>query len=618
MKRFFCTLLIVSIIAHCYAQQTVDNTEKAEKIKANDEFIYGEGEGDNSDNADGNAIQDLMSQIFGLTIKSETTTTVANEQQGKEAHSRVNTESVVKSYVSGQLPGEVGRLLVYQDKERNYYKYLRYIKKKDVDNLFTKRVNAVKGYVETAEGAEKEKRIGKALQNYYFAKMMLTTLRAEDEEKVKMNVGTYGDVSASPELDRRIKNILEKIDIKIEGRQKGSQNYEVYATYDGEPVASLEVTYFDGNDYSVPVDFADGKAMFEIPTDYSDDKLEVKIEYQYEKELKRCGRELVEVYNSLDRIDYDDLAMKIIDFDKGNVQTAEFNLSTEETMALTNTLSSLSDEDVESYSQTIETVLETIRQKKNFSSVEKYFTPQGYDVFTRLIDYGRAKIIGSDIDLNFTELNGYVTCRSVPMQFDFNAGRRFTENVVFVFNDSLKLIDNISFGLSEVAKESIIGSMPWSLQSKEVLVSFLENYKTAYALERYDYLDKIFSEDALIITGSVVNKATTSIDDPTPKLNEREVKYRKQTKQEYLERLKTVFDSNEFINIKFAQNEMKKLKDELYFIQIKQDYYSENYGDSGWLTLRVDVNDPQNPIIYVRVWEENYNPDSPYSKVGSF
>ncbi len=582
---------------------------------ANDEFIYGEGEGNTSGIARDNAVKDLMSKIFGMTMKSETTTTIANEQQGMEAHSRVNTESVVKSYVSGQLPG----VKHMQLQRVGNYKYLCYIESKKVDDIFEKRAKAVKGYVETAEGAEKEKRIGKALQNYYFAKMMLTTLRAEDEEKVKMNVGTYGEASASLELDKRIKNILEKIDIKIEGRQKDSQNYEVYATYDGEPVASLEVTYFDGNDYSVPVDFADGKAMFEIPTDYSDDKLEVKIEYQYEHELKRCGGEVLEgVYNSVDRIDYDDLAKKIIDFDKGNVQTAEFNLSTEETMALTNSLSSLSDEDVESYSQTIETVLETIRQKKNFSSVEKYFTPQGYDVFTRLIDYGRAKIIGSDIDLNFTELNGYVTCRSVPMQFDFNAGRRFTENVVFVFNDSLKLIDNISFGLSEVAKESIIGSMPWSLQSKEVLVSFLENYKTAYALERYDYLDKIFSEDALIITGSVVNKATTSIDDPTPKLNEREVKYRKQTKQEYLERLKTVFDSNEFINIKFAQNEMKKLKDELYFIQIKQDYYSENYGDSGWLTLRVDVNDPQNPIIYVRVWEENYNPDSPYSKVGSF
>ncbi len=617
MKRFFCSLLIVSIIAHCYAQKTVDNTEEAEKIMANDEFIYGEGEGNSRNIADENAIQDLMSRIFGLTIKSETTTTVANEQQGKEAHSRVNTESVVKSYVSGRLPGVVGKLLVYQ--EENYHKYLRYIKKKDVDSLFTDRVNAVREYVKTAEGAEKEKRIGVALQNYYFAKMMLTTLRAEDEEKVKLNEGSFGRVSASPELDKRIKNILEKIDIKIGGRQKGSQNYEVYATYDGEPVASLIVTYFDGNGDSDPVDFGDGKAMFEIPSDFPGDKLEVKIEYQYEHELKRCGRqELIEVYNSVDRIDYDDLAIKFIDFDKGNVQTAEFNLSTEETMALTNSLSSLSDEDVLSYHQTIVTVLETIRQKKNFSSIEKYFTPQGYDVFTRLIDYGRAKIIGSDIALNFTELNGYVTCRSVPMQFDFNAGRRFTENVVFVFNDSLKLIDNISFGLSEVAKESIMGSMPWSHQSKEVLVSFLENYKTAYALERYDYLDKIFSEHALIITGSVVNKATTSIDDPTPKLNEREVKYRKQTKQEYLERLKTVFDSNEFINIKFAQNEMKKLKDELYFIQIKQDYYSENYGDSGWLTLRVDVNDPQNPIIYVRVWEENYNPNSPYSKVGSF
>ena len=39
---------------------------------------------------------------------------------------------------------------------------------------------------------------------------------------------------------------------------------------------------------------------------------------------------------------------------------------------------------------------------------------------------------------------------------------------------------------------------------------------------------------------------------------------------------------------------------ETYGIQIKQDYYSSNYGDHGYLFLMVDFNDPENPSIKVR------------------
>ena len=37
-----------------------------------------------------------------------------------------------------------------------------------------------------------------------------------------------------------------------------------------------------------------------------------------------------------------------------------------------------------------------------------------------------------------------------------------------------------------------------------ILISFLENYKTAYALKRLDYISSIFDDDALIITGRVL------------------------------------------------------------------------------------------------------------------
>ena len=45
------------------------------------------------------------------------------------------------------------------------------------------------------------------------------------------------------------------------------------------------------------------------------------------------------------------------------------------------------------------------------------------------------------------------------------------------------------------------------------------------------------------------------------------------------------YQSNQFINIRFADNDVVKMGagGETYGIQIKQDYYSSNYGDHGYL-----------------------------------
>ena len=63
--------------------------------------------------------------------------------------------------------------------------------------------------------------------------------------------------------------------------------------------------------------------------------------------------------------------------------------------------------------------------------------------------------------------------------------------------------------------------------------------------------------------------------------------------------------------MRFADNDVRKLGKggEMYAIQISQEYYSSNYGDKGYLFLMVDINDPNNPIIKVRTWQPEKDPD---------
>lgn len=46
----------------------------------------------------------------------------------------------------------------------------------------------------------------------------------------------------------------------------------------------------------------------------------------------------------------------------------------------------------------------------------------------------------------------------------------------------------------------------WEEDSRICLIRFLEDYQTAYALKRLDYIESIFSDDAWIITGTVLKK----------------------------------------------------------------------------------------------------------------
>ena len=75
-----------------------------------------------------------------------------------------------------------------------------------------------------------------------------------------------------------------------------------------------------------------------------------------------------------------------------------------------------------------------------------------------------------------------------------------------------------------------------------------------------------------------------------------------------------------FVNIRFANHDIIRAGQggELYGIQIKQDYYSTNYGDTGYLFLLVDMNKADEPMIKVRTWQPEPDPELGLYDMGIF
>jgi hypothetical protein len=255
-------------------------------------------------------------------------------------------------------------------------------------------------------------------------------------------------------------------------------------------------------------------------------------------------------------------------------------------------------------------------QTRTYDKVNSLFTTEGYDIFINLLKYGNAKVLKIP-ELKYFACGDMVFCRSVPMSFSFqNNKRTFVEDVIFTFDKNRK-INNISFGLSKQSVDDIVSRNTWPENTKLMLINFMENYKTAYALKRLDYIKSIFSEDALIITGSVLKV------NPNPEfryMNNEKVKYTRQSKQQYMRNLEMCFKSNEFINIRFADNEVRQSGKggDIYGIQIKQDYFSSNYGDTGYLFLLIDMTDSIKPVIHVRTWQPQKNPDGSIIGISDF
>ena len=142
---------------------------------------------------------------------------------------------------------------------------------------------------------------------------------------------------------------------------------------------------------------------------------------------------------------------------------------------------------------------------------------------------------------------------------------------------------------------------------RQMILEFVENFRTAYNTKDLSYLDKVYSEDALIITGKV-RPADDAIDLDKPQVMDSKkvnLEYSVQDKRTYLANLKRAFNRNAYINIKFDNIVVTQLTGNpgIYGVLLIQSWNSSTYSDKGWLFLIIDFKDEDNPLIWVRTWQ---------------
>ena len=150
-------------------------------------------------------------------------------------------------------------------------------------------------------------------------------------------------------------------------------------------------------------------------------------------------------------------------------------------------------------------------------------------------------------------------------------------------------------------------AMAWDDKARLTLISFLEDYRSAYCLKNLDYINKVFADDAYIIVGRVLKASTKKFSDSPQSINATTTVYDKKSKQQYVSDLRKSFASKEFINLRFEECNVAKgydAKEGIYAVQVNQLYYSDNYADNGILTLAIDMREETDPLVRVRIWQQ--------------
>ncbi len=582
--------------------------ENWDQIVSSGDYYYGIGHGATREEATERAMAEMTGAIAThvssefVGIDDETNTNGSIDHKSRVLN-------CVRTYSQSTLTN-VGKMS--RGKEPDIA-MLCYIKKSELFHIYENRIAKAKDMVLIANEALSKTKIDMALQYYYWAYSLVRSVQRPNEVKDQNGYLLMNWIPV------RINEILSDVSVKFEKRD--GDFVDMLFNYKGRPVSSLEFNYSDGR-AECQGSAKDGRGMIEMAPDYETNTYHITLEYEY-KGQARGDAEMQSVLDVITKKVFPKSALTVKG--SGSSPRPSRNSSAEPKggINLKPSPSQMAAQQ-EDYAEILNKVVTAI-QSRRYSDANRCFTLEGLDMYNKLINYGTGRIVGTPNIKFFKGLNGGVVARGLQMSFSFKSGikKTYVEDVVFCFNADKK-IDNVAFGLGQIAENDILcrNASGWSDETREQLMEFMENYKTAYCLKRLDYIRDIFSDDAVIIVGNVVKRQQTPQERGITLEGQNIIRYNRYTKDAYLNNLKKTFAHNEFINIRFTNNEvqwLEKFKDKkLFGIQIGQEYNSSRYADKGYLFLLVDMTNQDAPQIQVRTWQPNEESMDKLYKAGDF
>lgn len=594
-----------------FLSATLARAESWDYIRTSGEYYFGVGVGATEEEADKAAMADLVSQIAtnvssDFTQIDDVTTLNGNVDHKSRVLSCVKTYSQT-TLTNAQKWGAEGKAPKITER--------RYMKKSELARIFDNRIAKAKNMLAIADECLDNKKIDMALQYYYWAYSLIRSVQFPSEVKDERGRIIVDWIPV------KIDQILSDINVVFD--KKDGDYTDLFFHYKGEPVSSLEFSYSDGRTMCQGL-AKDGRGMIEMLPGYETETYHLDIEYEY-KGQARGDAEMESVLGVITPKVFPKASVKVSarNSNLGNKSNIKNTLTAEPAhiadinniVAGSETPINIAENKYASIQkQSIDGIIQALTNRR-YSDAHEYFTVDGLGMFNRLTGYGKSRILDTSNIRYYKGLNGRTIARGLKMAFSFDGRRKktFVEDISFTFDNNNK-IENVAFGLGDMVESGIFNSQAkWSKDVREIIVSFMENYKTAYSLERLDYLRDIFDDEAVIIVGNVVKKHTSNSslgDGISLSLKGQDViKYNRYTKDDYINQLSRCFNRNDFINLRFTNHQiqwLEKFNDQSIFaINIRQEYNSSTYADDGYLFLLVDMTKPEAPLIKVRTWQPN-------------
>lgn len=198
--------------------------------------------------------------------------------------------------------------------------------------------------------------------------------------------------------------------------------------------------------------------------------------------------------------------------------------------------------------------------------------------------------------------------RNIPLQIlpqDDGAEADYKEAVINFDHDGR--ISSVYFSIESNTYKQIIekGVQLNDMERRLKILDYVERFRTSYNQKDIPFLNQVFSDDALIITGKVISskKITDGMSISLP-----QVKYTMQNKQQYLANLQRIFKNVRYINVEFDDVQIKRhgVNPNIYGVRVVQKWETSSYRDEGYVFMVWDFTNPLQPKIHVRTWQPMY------------
>ncbi len=205
-----------------------------------------------------------------------------------------------------------------------------------------------------------------------------------------------------------------------------------------------------------------------------------------------------------------------------------------------------------------------------------------------------------------TTSNGFQV-RNIPLSLTPLAGEKIEEPyqeavinfdkkgkiVSFYFTISMNMYSKVMQNKTEIS----------DIRRRMEILDYVEHFRTAYNMKDMPFLQQVFSDDALIITGRVVKVQKSEM---FPQGNK--ILYKKQNKKQYLTNLGHAFKAARYIKVNFDDIKIvaHPTKDNVYGVTLHQQWNTNRYSDEGYVFMIWDFANEDAPKIHVRTWQPDF------------